>query len=276
MGFTAKRFSFDRIPCEQYGLRIFDIDGNDNEAAPFTSTGSLQTDVIPSIGRVFLYGRAYDTPLEFTLVFGIDPCMADESDYLDRYDMDAIANWLTDHNTYKWLEIEQADMEMIRYHCVISDLTPIQISWLPWAFTATVTCDSPYAYMFPKKYVFDCTAGDSTDISIVNLSTLRRLYYPKLRIYKENDETFVSITNTSVQPDSGGVEMAFNDLPSGAMEINIDNELGTVTTDADGVSNPYQYFNFQWLPLAKGRNNLTVSGRCVLTFECSFPVNYGG
>lgn len=272
MGFTAKRFSFNRIPCEQFGLRIFDIDGNSNEAAPFTNTGTLQTDVIPSVGRVFLYGRAYDTPLEFTLVFGIDPCMSDESDYLDRYDMDAIANWLTGPTTYQWLEIEQPDLEMIRYHCVISSLEPIQISWIPWAFTATVTCDSPYAYMFPKKYVFDCTENDTTDISIVSLSTLSRLYYPKVRIEKESGVTNVTITNTSV----ADMEMAFDELPSGAMTLDIDNAAGIITTDADGVPNPYKYFNFNWLPLAKGRNNLTVSGRCTLTFECSFPVNYGG
>lgn len=35
MGFLAKKFSYNRIPCEEYGLRIFDIDGNDNEATPF-------------------------------------------------------------------------------------------------------------------------------------------------------------------------------------------------------------------------------------------------
>ena len=27
MGFIAKKFSFNRVPCEEYGLRIFDIDG---------------------------------------------------------------------------------------------------------------------------------------------------------------------------------------------------------------------------------------------------------
>ena len=47
MGFIAKKFSFNRVPCEEYGLRIFDIDGNDNEAAPFASVGELQSCVWP-------------------------------------------------------------------------------------------------------------------------------------------------------------------------------------------------------------------------------------
>lgn len=148
MGFIAKRFSFNRIPCEQFGLRIFDIDGNTNEATPFASTGKLQTDVIPSKGRTFLYGRSFESPLEFNLVFGVDPSeILSMDEHLDRYEMNAIANWLAGHNTYHWLEIEQPDLEMIRYHCVISDLQPIQLSWLPWAFTAKVTCDSPDGLM---------------------------------------------------------------------------------------------------------------------------------
>ena len=53
MGFIAKKFSYNRVPCEEYGLRIYDIDGNDNEATPFASAGEIQTDVIPSVGRNF-------------------------------------------------------------------------------------------------------------------------------------------------------------------------------------------------------------------------------
>lgn len=135
MGFIAKHFSFDHVPCEKYGLRIFDIDSNNNIATPFASSGELQTDTIPSKGKTFLYGRSLNKPLEFSLVFGIDPSRVAMNDYFDRYEMNAIATWLIGHNTYKWLEIEQPDLEMIRYHCIIRDLEPIQLSWLPWAFS---------------------------------------------------------------------------------------------------------------------------------------------
>lgn len=85
MGFIAKKFSFNRIPCEHFGLRIYDIDGNTNEATPFASTGELQTDVIPSKGRTFLYGRSYESPLEFNLVFGLDPSeVLNMHEYLDQ------------------------------------------------------------------------------------------------------------------------------------------------------------------------------------------------
>ena len=88
MSFIAKNFSFNRIPCTEFGLRIYDIDGNKNEAAPFASTGKLMTDVIPSTGRTFLYGRSFDDPLEFKLVFGLDPLMLKMDEHLDRFEMD--------------------------------------------------------------------------------------------------------------------------------------------------------------------------------------------
>lgn len=46
MGFIAKNFSFNRIPCTEFGLRIYDIDGNTNEATPFASTGKLMLSLI--------------------------------------------------------------------------------------------------------------------------------------------------------------------------------------------------------------------------------------
>lgn len=282
MGFTAMRFSFDRVPCEKFGLRIFDIDNNNNEATPFASTGSLQTDVIPSAGRVFLYGRAYDTPLEFKLVFGLDPCMLDENDYLDRYDMDAIANWLTGPNTYRWLEIEQPDMEMVRYHCVISSLEPIQIAWLPWAFTAMVTCDSPYGYKFPKTQTLLSSPGSAVTnrtIYVNNTSTLNRLYYPKMRIELASPDGpagGIAISNVTTGQ-TAAKSFAISGLRSTAV-FDVDNEMGIITSQTAGITNPYQYFNFQWLALAKGKNELEVntSAGCVLTMICEFPVNYGG
>jgi phage-related protein len=270
MGFIAKRFSFDRIPCSEYGLRIYDIDGNSNDATPFASAGELQTDVIPSKGRTFLYGRTFDDPLEFNLVFGLDPLMLNMDEHLDRYEMDAIANWLTGHDSYKWLEIEQPDLEIIRYRCIISELKPIQIAWLPFAFSAKVMCDSPYSYTFPQNYHYSCT-GKSL-ITLRSKSTINKLYYPKLSIQLNGSNT-ISIVNQSCD----NTEMKFTDLPKDYfMTITVDNDLGKISCSDATYSNMYQYFNFQWLPLKRGMNKLLVTGNCLLDFDCEFPINVGG
>lgn len=271
MGFTAKRFSFNRIPCEDFGLRIYDIDGNDNEAAPFASAGKLLTDVIPSKGRNFLYGRAYEEPLQFSLVFGVDPAnvLTMKTDYLDRAEMNAIANWLTGHDTYQWLEIEQPDMQMIRYHCVISDLEPIHVAWLPWAFKATVMCDSPYAYMFPKTYHYVC--NDTTNVELLSRSTINKLYYPKLKI-QLNGSNSITIRNNTC-----GEELKFTGLPTNYfLTISVDNDLGKIESSDATYPNLYQYCNFNWLPLKRGKNKLSVTGNCILDVICEFPLNVGG
>jgi len=270
MGFLAKKFSYDRIPCEDYGLRIYDIDGNNNDATPFASVGELQTDVIPSKGRNFLYGRTFESPLEFNLVFGLDPLFLKMNEYFDRYEMDAIANWLTGTNEYKWLDIEQPDLEVIRYHCVISELEPIQLSWLPWAFTAKITCDSPYAYMYPQKFHYICNG--TTNIDLISRSTINQLYYPKLEI-QLNGSNEISIMNKSCD----NAEMKFSGLPQNYfLTISVDNDLGRITSSDESYSNMYQYFNFIWLPLKKGMNKLEVKGNCILDFTCEFPMNFGG
>ena len=64
---------------------------------------------------------------------------------LDRYEVEAIATWLTGHNTRKWLTIVQADMETFRYKCFISELRLITDGDYPWAFSCKVSCDSPFA-----------------------------------------------------------------------------------------------------------------------------------
>ncbi len=268
MGFIAKKFSFNRVPCEKYGLLIYDIDGNDNIATPFASSGELQTDILPFKGKNILYGRSLTKPLEFKLIFGLDPLMLSMDEHLDRYEMNSIATWLTGHDTYKWLEIEQPDLEMIRYHCIIGDLEPIQLSWIPWAFSAKITCDSPYGYRFPKTFHYECEGV--ANFRLLSRSTINRLYYPKLKIQLKGSNT-ISITNRTCND----IELKFEEMPkSESITISVDNDLGIIkSTDNE---NMYQYCNFSWLPLKRGQNDMCVTGKCSLDFLCEFPVDVGG
>lgn len=271
MAFTTNYFVFDGIPCSEYGLMIYDISNNNQGVAAFQSTGSALTDWIPSRGKSFLYGIEYKTPLSFDLVFGLSTEWDKlDDDYLDRFEMDAIANWLTGHNEYKWLEISQADMATVRYKCVISNLKPVHISWLPWAFSATITCDSPYGYMYPKETIYQCSG--ETIITVENKSTLPRLYYPKVEIQLNGSDT-ISIANNT----TGANAFVFTSLPAQHyLTLNIDNDNQVITSSNPDISNIYPYFNFSWLGLVTGYNHLSVTGDCIIKFICEFPVNFGG
>ena len=156
------------------------------------------------------------------------------------------------------------------YHCIISELEPIQLSWLPWAFTATVVCDSPYGYTFPRKFSYSCV--NETEIKLVSRSTINKLYYPKLDITLNGSNT-ISIINQSCN----NAELRFENLPKDYfLTISVDNELGKIVSSDPTYVNMYQYCNFSWLPLKKGLNKLLVKGSCLLDFKCEFPVNFGG
>ena len=202
------------------------------------------------------------------MVFGLDPKELSMDEYLDRYELNSIASWLTDPNEYQWLEVEQPDLEMIRYHCVISELQPIQLSWLPWAFTAKISCDSPYGYRFPEEFQYTCSG--TTVIELISRSTISRPYYPRMEI-RLNGSNTISLINQSFNH----TEFKLSNIHrNNSLTVSVDNNLGLITS-SDGI-NMYQYFNFTWLPLKKGMNKIKVTGNCILKFLCEFPVNVGG
>ena len=270
MGFIGSYFSFDGIPCTEYGLLIYDMENASQGTSSFASAGEIQESWISSRNKSFFYGLRKDQPLQFSIVFGIDPQTADMNDYLDRYEIDAIGNWLTGHNKRKWLEITQPDMELVRYSCVITDLARIDHAWLPWAFSATVTCGSSYGTMHPMNYRYECSG--ITPVKLFNRSTINLDYYPKMTIELNGSNT-VSIVNQSV----GASEFKFEGLPRPQLlTISIDNENKIIKSSDSDYPNLYRYFNSNFLFLKRGTNKLLVTGDCVVNFMCEFPVNFGG
>ena len=276
MGFMATRFSFDGIPCERYGLCIYDVDGNNNKATPFASAGKLVSDAIPFSGQNYLYGRDLSSPLEFDLVFGLDPCNRTTEQHLTRQEMDTIANWLTQPKDYRWLEVEQPDLEDVRYRCVVSDLEPINIEWLPFAFKATVTCDSPYAYYKPQSFTYSSVSGN-TDATIENKSTIGVPYKPVITITLSGNSTSSSVFKIK-DKDSG--EYVFTlPLPSlsAGTIVTVDSKHGILKSS--GGENLYSGFDFKWFELGIGINNLSIEVENMtadIDIACEFPVNVGG
>lgn len=277
MGFYGNHFIFNGTPCEEFGLAIYDIDGNtQGNTGMIASTGKVIEDWIPTKSKSFFYGIQQNTPLTFTMVFGVDPELNRNNEYptmedfLDRWEIAKISNWLTGHSdNRKWLEIEQPDTETIRFLCVITDLKIITHAWYPWAFSCTVTCDSPYGYLFPKKYQYTC-AG-TKNVSLLSKSLINDVYYPKMMIVPKSINP-ISIIN---QTDNNR-EFLLSNLPImiTGTTITVDNERGIIKT-SDGW-NIYDYFNFNFFRLCSGNNQLLFSGDFEITIDCEFPFNVGG
>jgi phage-related protein len=247
---------------------LYDFGSPQDAGGSFTSSGNLIEDRIARRYRSFYYGALQDKPLEFSFIFGANTRRIDANQSLDRWDMEAISSWLTGRNGYKWLEIEQPDLETVRYHCIVKELKFMTVGWTPWAFECRVVCDSPYGYTFPEEYEYKVM--ESQDIPFYNRSTHNGFYYPKMQLYLFGS-SFVNIVNHS----DGDRLFSLTDLPNGStLEVEIDNENGVITNNR--AVNLYPNFNFNFMRFVRGDNRLSITGSCNVDFICEFPVDIGG
>lgn len=263
MSFYGSQFTFDGIPCSDYDLMLYDI-GSSNEDGKFASTKIIE-DRIARRYTPLHYGITQNTPLSFSITIGLNAERIDNNKQLDRWEMETIASWLTGHDTYKYLEIVQPDMDIIRYKCIITNLESITYGKIPWAFKCEVTCDSPYAYMLPSNYLF--TVDGIHNVKF-HCPASCKCYYPKLNISLKSGNSF-SVINHS----DNGREFLFTNLPANPIDIYVDNENEIITNSKQ--LNLYDCFNFKFFRLVKGCNKLELKGTADVEFICEFPLNIG-
>lgn len=268
MAFWGDYFVYNGIPCTEFGLRLYEVNGVAPGNGEFSMPGNVSEDRVASRYKPFFYGVTQNTPLKFKMVFGADKDFANSGGFFDSWDREAISLWLSPLDGYKWLEIEQSDMEQVRYKCRIENLEMIELGNLPIAFSCDVCCDSPFAYTYPVTYSYKCNG--TTNILFRNLSSYSGGYKPKFK-FVLNGGNSIKIVNHS---DNDRVFM-FSGLPqSYYLEIYVDNENCVITNNM-GL-NLYPYFNFEFFKLVCGDNKLEITGNFTLDIECEFPVSVGG
>lgn len=255
--FHAFDFTFAGESASTYGLFLCDFANKQHGDIPFANQANILDVRLEKRITPLHYGvRYHDQPLSFTLIFG-------SNQFLDRYQVQEIAKWLTGYQQYQWLSIDQPDMEHMQFHCLIQKLTPICANWLPVVFEANIVCDCPNAYGFPfeQRICFD----GSTPYRFYNDSTIRENIVMDLRIALDpgcrNIEVINQTTDTSLK---------LADLPCGGLVILFDSKTCRMR-DERNEYNIYSFSNFGVLEFAPGDNNLvfngvgevTISGRCM-------------
>ncbi|MDD5021788.1 MAG: phage tail family protein [Endomicrobiaceae bacterium] len=268
MAYNGLSFVFDGIPSEEYGLVLYDLTYSVRTEGMFASPVSIVEDRTAARYKPLFYGTTQNSPLEFTMTFGANQQRSNNYKSYDRYDLSVIASWLTGHNSYKWLEITQPDMEVVRYKCIITKLSHIELDLSSWAFSCTVHCDSPFAYTYPETITY--LVNGTADFVFRNRSTYNGYYMPKLVITLDSGYNTFSIINHS---DNDRL-FKFTNVPSTPLTITIDNENEVITNTA-GL-NLYPYFNYNFFRLLRGDNQLEISGSASVKIYCEFPMNVGG
>jgi len=266
MSFYGRAFVFDGTPCELYDLMLYDIDNQDEEIAIGGSV-SITEETVGEKWRPYFYGARIDGKLEFDMTFGVNERRLDAGKYLDRWEIAEVSSWLIGHKGYKWLYIDQPDMTLVGYRCILSDLQAVPYGSVPWALKVHVTCDGPFAYLERKDMVY--TVNGALNIQIYNESSLNDWYYPKLTFERTSGTAF-SVKNEA----DGGRGVELQNIPASVVHITIDGEHGVIRNDQD--LNLYAGFNFQFLRLARGYNPITITGNGTLTISCEYPINVGG
>lgn len=273
MAFEGCGFAFDGIPSSEFGLMIYDFGTNTQGDSPIASTGEIISEQLGRKPRSYLYGVTQSKPLEFRLVFGVNRNSVHAHKPLDRWDIQSITAWLTGHDDgkWKWLEVEQPDMETVRYKCLISELTPISEGLETWAFSCKVTCDSPFGYTYPETFSYRLK-GSSQEVMLYNRSSFHGDYYPRLELLLNGGDG-ISIVNHH----DGGREFCFFDLaPFMPLTLIVDNENQVIKSDKLLPKSAYSYFNLNFFRLKRGDNSLVLNGQGVVKIICEFPVNVGG
>lgn len=262
--FNSYEFSFAGESSLMYGLMIYDFGGNGQDDVAFGNRASIVEQRISNRIQPLHFGvRYHEKPLQFKLVFGSERA-------LDRYELEDIGFWLTGHQDYQWLSIDQPDMELYQFKCLITELTPLSHGWLPVAFEATVTCDCPYAYgfMFEKQHQIN----GETAILFRNESSVREYIKPDISFAPAAGTSSISIVNHS----DNDREFLIKNIPtSDGVLLAVDNSNGIIRELTYGY-NLYDGFNLNFFRLVHGDNALTVTGNGILTVSGRFLYNVAG
>lgn len=258
--FQACEFTYAGVPASMYGLFLADIGSKSHGDNSFGNKANIvETRIARRVRPIHFGVRYHDDPLKFNLIFcGEEP--------MDRYQLQEIADWLTGYQDYKWLTIDQPDLEHIRFRCLIQSLTPVSVGWFPVGFEAQVVCDCPYGYSYPfqKKVQMSGTAK----LDFHNYTTAHIMLKPELRV-----TLYQGCTEFKARNLTSGEELSLSGLPSAGCSFVIDNENGILTAQ-DGAD-LYKGFNYRFFSLTRGNNKLEFVGNGEVSISGMFLYNVG-
>lgn len=279
-------FTFDGVSSEDYDLMIYYIgdpgvvEENAWEADIIEERLSTRYDPIH-------YGIDINKSRTLQYVIG-------SASYIDRETVEEIIDWLTSHDTYKWLEFDQDDMSEWRYKVMINNVQMVGVNGLPFAFKCDITFDSQYAYEYPTSYTFEVidgkvkdSKGQLNDYGILkNTGKHSGYYYPKVNINVATDCDRFCIINETDNSDRKFILNIPSDYATTDGSKNfiadIDNKNQIMTCNCSNV-NIYKQFgdkinddavkfigNHYFIRLLAGDNKLSFEGSGTVTFYCEF------
>jgi hypothetical protein len=258
--FYGYDFMYDDIPSQMWNLKIITFE----DGGLFSGKGSADVNILSQRvlrkSRPYFLGRTQEPVLEFPLTFGT-------AKPISGMDRDLISAWLFGRGGYKKLYILQDDLNGAYFNCMFKNPEPQYIGNMNYAFTCTVSCDSPFAYGPEKTISRTVSAGETISLEIYNSSSEDEYLYPVVHFIL-NGGGSLSITNYSDNERA----FSFTDIPYLSIEATIDNDIQTITSDTTGL---LTYFNNYWFRLVPKINLVTVySSETIELFEIKYTERF--
>lgn len=261
LAFQGNKFIFDGIPGEQYGLMLANVNNASQKAGQIGGVWKVHEDRIARRSVGLDYGVTANEPLSFPITM----VAMEDNHHFDRYEVAAIAGWLTGHQEFKKLVVLQPDMENVYYRCRITKLETVDVGMRIIGFTATVTCDSPYAYRSANCLSIEVNGGDN-DFVVFNHSNVNDYFYPTLTLNNlAHDVTIINHSDNDNVFRLSGLPAPDEGTPR---NVTIDC-LHQVMASSDGI-NLYEHWNIdepKYFPrFVRGENRCTISKRRSLRY----------
>ena len=246
--FFGHTWIFDGVPSELYNLYIRDLEPN----AVSKSMGSNSFDIYDQ--------KLYRRPIPYW--YGMSPSSrlsfsfsAYSPEEIDSGTMELVQKWLFSNNQYKKFQVDQEDLRDTYWMAVFNQPQIVRIGNKIYGFEATIECNAPYAFCFPKTttYTFTEDIVDSTQTFYNGSDETSYYLFPKLVITINNIGDDISITNL----DDDNRVMSLFGLSANEV-ITMDCDLQTISSSM-GLKR-LSLFNKHFLRLVPGRNRLRMQG----------------
>ena len=247
MTFYAANFIYNSVISSDYGLVISSLGSSTSHQGAGVE---LFTESLYRRPKVYLMG-VQETP-----VLSL-PITITREEEISAEEASAISKWLFGQVNYKKLQIIQPDMQYVYYNCIFTNPSITRVGNIIRGFNATIVCDSPFAWEYPKQQTYYYGTDYSTiddDISYYNYSDSAIYTYPTVEVTTNCFVGDFDVINTT----DNNRAFSFVDLPSN-ITLTINNDLQIVTS-SDGVNRLESFSGYNWFRLLPGINRINLSG----------------
>jgi hypothetical protein len=236
-------FIYNKTPSELYDVSLVFLEESYTNR-PSGSGIEIETDFVQRNAEMFIL-RTRQSPV---LQFGIE-IVFDEP--VDIFVLTQVKDWLNGSPGYNELQICVDNFNTFYFNCYLQLNEDLVYAGGYRGVSATVICDSPWAWEFENEMSFILNPDIDNTIYFNNLSADSELLRPIVEFTMVRSGDF-SITNTET-----GKVFQFSNLMADET-ITIDNKLAFINSSVSG-QNRVPNFNKVFLKLIKGTNKLVCS-----------------